>query len=123
LLGAGPIPTGAYEVLDDPEHPGQSWFRLDPIDSKPRNDVNDDQLPWRNGFRLHPGTISHGCITFLNGSNFNDPKDRGIEYTRLINILSKLKTKTNVIDNKKGRQNQIRTRFGTITVISGLKSQ
>jgi RHS repeat-associated protein len=91
LVGAGPIPTGKYEILDDPEHPAQTWYRLDPIDSKPRNDVNDDLFPWRNGFRIHPGTYFIGCITFKNGADVNDPNDRGTEYNRLTGILSKLK--------------------------------
>uniref|UniRef100_UPI00201224AD RHS repeat-associated core domain-containing protein n=1 Tax=Argonema antarcticum TaxID=2942763 RepID=UPI00201224AD len=60
----GPIPGGNYEIFknndDNPTHAG--WYRLDRIDSNPRND-RDDDLYGRDGFRLHPGRSSQGCIT------------------------------------------------------------
>jgi Protein of unknown function (DUF2778) len=43
------------------EHFRENYYRLDPIDKKPRNDWNE-RLD-RGNFRLHPGRISEGCIT------------------------------------------------------------
>lgn len=57
-----PIPNGNYNILDndaDTNHSG--WFRLDKIDSSPHNDKDD--ASGRNGFRLHLGTVSWGCVT------------------------------------------------------------
>jgi RHS repeat-associated protein len=59
----GPIPTGRYEILEGPYNINQltSWYRLDPIDSQPRNDIDD--LHGRSAYRLHPGRRSDGCVT------------------------------------------------------------
>ena len=56
-----PIPLGDYEILDHKEHKDPRWYRLDPIDSKPRNDRHEPS--GRDQFRLHEGTISYGCVT------------------------------------------------------------
>jgi RHS repeat-associated protein len=55
------IPSGDYDILDHGEHIDPRWYRLDPKDSKPRNDKHEPT--GRNAFRLHEGTTSHGCIT------------------------------------------------------------
>jgi len=52
------IPLGTYQILG---HTSEGWFRLDPLDSYPLNDVHEQT--GRDAFRLHPGTNSVGCIT------------------------------------------------------------
>jgi uncharacterized protein RhaS with RHS repeats len=60
LSGQGPIPAGTYEILENAKP--SDWYRLDRIDSNPRNDRDDDRYK-RGQFRLHPGSRSEGCIT------------------------------------------------------------
>ena len=72
---AGPIPTGRYYIVDRP-----SGGRLGPIRDRFtgrdkwfalfRDDGNIDDETTVNGvrrgeFRMHPGTISVGCVTFV----------------------------------------------------------
>jgi RHS repeat-associated protein len=56
------IPVGRYQILN---HPKQDWFRLDPLDDNPLNDVHEES--GRSSFRLHAGRISNGCITVPEG--------------------------------------------------------
>ncbi|UBF30100.1 DUF2778 domain-containing protein (plasmid) [Kovacikia minuta CCNUW1] len=63
IKGNGPIPRGEYEILlggyDDESK--TYWFRLDRVDNHLRDDKDD--FTGRGNYRLHPGTISEGCIT------------------------------------------------------------
>jgi RHS repeat-associated protein len=64
---AGPIPLGKYAILE--RNSGSEFFRLDPYDQVPYNDVDERSgIPYRDTYSLHPGTISVGCITIPNPS-------------------------------------------------------
>ena len=52
-----PIPIGPYEILN---HPNNDFFRLDPIDKIPRNDIQDET--GRTYFRLHKPGRTIGCV-------------------------------------------------------------
>lgn len=58
------IPLGSYHILS---HGRNDWFRLDPVDSYPLNDVHE--LTGRDAFRLHPGSNSVGCVTVDSSSD------------------------------------------------------
>jgi RHS repeat-associated protein len=53
-----PIPDGVYEILAREGRAG--FFRLDPIDSNPRDDIH--QPTGRDNFRLHRPGMTVGCI-------------------------------------------------------------
>jgi RHS repeat-associated protein len=63
------IPAGGYDILDNKanrNHP--DWYRLDRQDNMPYNDRDDTgELNYlgkpRDGFRLHKGLTSYGCVT------------------------------------------------------------
>lgn len=78
-----PIPNGVYDILENkgdtnPKH--KEWFRLDAQDDFPRNDKHDET--GRNGFRLHTGTNSYGCITINKNS-----KNSAIDWATLRKII------------------------------------
>jgi RHS repeat-associated protein len=81
----GAIPAGNYEILGNPR-----YFRLDPLDSSPRDDY--DQRYDRNNYRLHLGSISHGCIT-VDGAGTN-----GIAWQKVKDLISNTKSEA-VRDN------------------------
>ena len=67
-----PIPLGVYNILenkgnDNPSH--DKFFVLDPKDDKPYNKTDDREGvvnaygEQRSGYNLHPGIVSHGCVT------------------------------------------------------------
>lgn len=62
-----PIPDGTYEVL---EKAHSEWFRIDPQDKKPRNDIHD--ATGRCYFRLHYGGVSYGCITVTDEDKYKE---------------------------------------------------
>jgi hypothetical protein len=108
----GPIPRARYEILDDrnnsdPTH--QDFYRLDRLDWFPRND-RDDVLN-RNGFRLHPGVVSQGCIT-LPKTNTEDWK--------LIQKMMNGTDKEEVLDSRgwEWLKNIPRTKYGEINVVT-----
>jgi len=60
----GSIPSGRYAILNNPDDTDPShkeWYRLDAFDGNPFNDRHEPT--GRDGFRLHPGSVSLGCIT------------------------------------------------------------
>lgn len=88
----GPIPAGKYWIVDRPSggvrEPIKTWFS-DVVNSNLynvptskndwfglfRDDSSIDDYTWINGvrrgnFRLHPGTLSLGCITLKHHSDF-----------------------------------------------------
>ncbi len=96
IKGSGPLPPGKYYIVDRPT--GSSWNRLRAwgIDTYKsifyyhvdhaewfalfRDDGSIDDSTFyekvdRGGFRLHPGTVSDGCITIANQSDFNRLRD------------------------------------------------
>jgi len=66
-----PIPTGSYEVLDQARNP--DFFRLDAVDSNPRNDVHDPT--GRNRFRLHGPGATIGCIACKDQEKWQQIRD------------------------------------------------
>ena len=118
-----PIPNGTYDVLDNLEsttHP--EYFRLDRADSSPYNDrddtgnLNAQGLP-RDGFRLHLGQNSWGCVTINNGISMREKSEA--MWAVMSNIPQT--TSTNIVPNNAGL-NSINPfsrdlfRFGTLTV-------
>jgi RHS repeat-associated protein len=92
----GPIPRGRYEILIGPQRKEDKtpWFRLDPIDENPRNDRSEKN--GRTYFRLHPGTMSEGCITF--------PKDRVDEWRKVYSTITG--TITEIVDDNRPWEDQ-----------------
>jgi len=78
-----PIPTGQYEVLD---HPKADFFRLDAVDSTPRNDIHEPT--GRDQFRLHKPGNTVGCIAAKSecGDCWNKVRDM-IRKTKTENVL------------------------------------
>ena len=67
-----PISNGVYSILEnkgntDPSH--STFFVLDPVDNYQYDKVDDREGEIdsygekRNGYNLHPGKVSHGCVT------------------------------------------------------------
>ncbi len=65
-----PIEPGMYEILDQAQNPN-SW-RLDPVDSKLRNDTHD--ATGRTHFRLHRPGRTIGCVAATNSANWDAMK-------------------------------------------------
>jgi Protein of unknown function (DUF2778) len=108
----GPIPRARYEILDDRNHSDRThrdFYRLDRLDWFPRND-HDDVLN-RNGFRLHPGVVSQGCITL--------PKANTDDWTRIQKMMNGT-DKEEVLDWRgwEWRRNTQRTKYGEIDVVT-----
>lgn len=108
-----PIPNGTYDILDndaDTKHDG--WFRLDKQDSGPQNDKDDST--GRNGFRLHPGAESWGCVTVDKTEG-----DRTKEWSIIKSTIEG--TTTTTVPEKRGNQGfnpfSWLTNFGTLKVI------
>ena len=99
-LVGGPIPQGRYDVLNDLQ--GRGWYDLDMQDRIPGNDTNDSG-PFRSALRLHPGTLSTGCVTV---------PDSG-DYENLNDILAN--TRTTSSRDASGRP---RVNYGTLNVFS-----
>lgn len=119
-----PIPNGEFEILDyastKPSHSG--WYRIDPLDSKPRNDQYDNpdyrnaQGELRENFRLHIGAESWGCIT-CNGYSDNAVKG----FKMMSTVLQK--TTTSEVRDRLGLLNSLGLRdtkvkkFGQVKVV------
>jgi hypothetical protein len=82
LADAGPLPTGRYYVVDRPTGgrlgPARDWitgrdkwFALFRDDGR----INDQTMVngvRRGEFRMHPGSRSVGCVTFVHEQQFNE---------------------------------------------------
>ena len=110
-----PIPNGTYDIVDNdantnPKHDG--WFRLDSQDSEPYNDTDDST--GRNGFRLHPGAESWGCVTVDKTKG-----DRTDEWSALKSAIEG--TTTSSVPEKRGNQKwnafSWLIKYGTLKVI------
>ena len=111
------LPNGIYDILDnssdtDPNH--HSWYRLDRVDNSKYNDMDD--ITGRNGFRMHLGTRSFGCVTI----NKKQDNSNAI-WSVLVGIMDR--TKTSRVKEKRGRQGSnlfsYRTWYGQMAVIGG----
>lgn len=110
--------TARYDIVDndsDTDHCG--WFRLDGQDNKRYNDKDDDTS--RDGYRLHLGGLSFGCITI------DKTQDNAQKSWDVVTSILKSTTTTNVPE-KRGRQwlNPFSrlTHYGTLIVIGDDKT-
>ncbi|WP_166362573.1 DUF2778 domain-containing protein [Pseudomonas akapageensis] len=100
IRGNGPIPAGRYWVVDRPVGGIRSqalawvydfaagsnrseWFALY------RDDGMIDDYTWvsgvnRGNFRLHPGTISEGCITLSQYSDFQSVRNASLRTSTVL---------------------------------------
>lgn len=115
------IPNGSYDVLDNLGTNHSGWLRLDPVDSDRYDDQvdSDDENNGRDGFRLHLGRISHGCVTILKGVDVEgNIVDRTKEYFVIKNILRT--TSSEQVNDRRGMQYlnpySERTRYGNLKV-------
>jgi RHS repeat-associated protein len=98
-----PIPNGSYEIL---ERKGRAdFYRLDPIDSVPRDDR--DQETGRDAFRLHGPGQTWGCIA---------AKERD-SWDNAMKLIESTKTKT-VPDFYHGSPSGPIKRFGVLRVVN-----
>lgn len=107
-----PIQNGTYDLLDnnaDTRH--TDWFRLDKQDEHRYNDKDDST--GRNGFRLHLGKLSYGCIT-CDISQGNRQEEWNV-VTKILNTTS-----TTTVPEKRGKQSlnpfSWLTNYGTVKV-------
>lgn len=83
--GQGPLPKGRYYVVDRPTGGTRDWIRGNVIDYDGRGEwfalfridgSIDDKTTvkgvTRGNFRLHPGSRSAGCVTFVQKSQFKE---------------------------------------------------
>lgn len=104
------IPAGRYQVLErKPNADGTrgDWYILDPFDKTINNDKLDDGSN-RGNFRLHPGTISHGCVTVK--------KDCQDAYDQLRKLISKTKKET--VPYKPGWSTTNIDKYGNLIVVN-----
>ncbi|PQL91275.1 RHS repeat-associated core domain-containing protein [Apibacter adventoris] len=106
------IPNGTYDILDnnaDTKH--KDWFRLDKQDHNRYNDRDDTN--GRDGFRLHLGVESWGCVT----ADIS-VEDRKEEWSIIKGAIEG--TTTTTVPEKRGRQKwnpfSKLTNYGTLTV-------
>lgn len=100
-----PIPNGVYDITDnfsDTKESHKNWFRLDPQDGDPYDDQDDNHLnssgDYRSGYRLHPGSVSHGCVTVVNDGTIKQ------EYAYLTMSLIVLQTTKTMVKDQRGIQ-------------------
>ncbi len=109
-----PIPNGTYDILYGKKSKNEkmNYFRLDPDDDVPFNNRYDkygSPDDGRSGFLLHPGSISHGCVTI----NFCSPEyfsERNYEWGMVAAIMSK--TTTDFVLTTGGKFSTLRNLFG-----------
>jgi RHS repeat-associated protein len=65
-----PIPGGSYEILEQARN--NDFFRLDAMDSAPRNDVHEPT--GRDNFRLHRPGRTIGCIAAKHWAEWREAK-------------------------------------------------
>src|SRR5690606_29147695 len=94
-----PIPNGRYDLLE--YEGGNGWYKVDPIDESRYDDHHQGeknaQGKTRNGYRLHLGTVSHGCITCDTSQG-----DRKEEWNVLETILEN--TSKTTVPKREGNQ-------------------
>ncbi|WP_412985788.1 DUF6443 domain-containing protein [Pontimicrobium sp. IMCC45349] len=119
------IPNGEFDVTDNEASSyAPDWYRLDPKDNKPHNDRYDNENEknsdgeLRDGFRLHLGSTSHGCVTLCSRGTDEEQKQKKNEWNVLNKIIKTTKTRT--VNDKRGRQGlnpfSRLTIYGTMTV-------
>nr|WP_228270148.1 tlde1 domain-containing protein [Acinetobacter bereziniae] len=104
------LPKGSYYITENPRADGdQSWYGLLAIDEKIDDSHHIGAGFYRSGFRLHPGTISEGCVTVnknaLGGKN---------EWNKLDKFLKKTKTSEIEYEDKWYRRNKHLKLYGIL---------
>ncbi|MNQ73952.1 hypothetical protein D3C85_886990 [compost metagenome] len=122
-----PISKGEYNILENkgntnPDH--DSFFVLDPKDSSPYDKKDDRpgelnaQGKKRNGYNLHPGRVSWGCVT-INKDDVQMTTEQRAEEWSVINTMINKTSSEDVPDNR-GKQKYVpfttQKKFGTIKV-------
>ncbi|WP_179997815.1 RHS repeat-associated core domain-containing protein [Acinetobacter sp. YH12239] len=109
-----PIPPGSYYITEypNPDRPNNNhWYGLLKIDEKIDDETIDQYGNKRFGFRLHPGTVSHGCVTI---SSFDQ---QGREsWGKLKEMLDKTSTSTIEYEDKWYRKNRQLKLYGILHV-------
>jgi len=104
-----PIPNGKYDLLEYEKR--SDWFKLDAQDESRYDDVHDKT--GRDGFRLHKGTLSYGCVTADSNS-----EGRNEEWNVLMKIINN--TTTEDVPKREGKQKYIpwgtRKKYGYLKV-------
>ncbi|TSB21766.1 DUF2778 domain-containing protein [Psychrobacter sp. YGAH215] len=87
-----PVPLGTYIITENPNPKSDpTWYGLLFKDKKIDDFIqsNNSDTNGRGGFRLHPGTVSHGCVT-IDASVPNGESS----WKKLDEMLKKTKTTT-----------------------------
>jgi RHS repeat-associated protein len=123
-----PIPVGVYNILenkgnDNPSH--DKFFVLDPQDNKPYNKVDDREGAinaygeQRSGYNLHPGTVSHGCVTASTRVPKMSEEKRLQEWDIIYEVI--INTTTEKVPDNRGNHKYIpftkQIKFGELHVI------
>jgi hypothetical protein len=123
-----PISTGNYNILEnkgntDPDH--NSFFVLDPQDNSQYDKVDDrpgevnSSGKKRTGYNLHPGRVSHGCVTINKDDPSMTPEKRAEEWSIINKAINS--TKTEQVPDNRGNQKYIpgtkQTKFGTLMIV------
>jgi RHS repeat-associated protein len=124
-----PIGNGDYNILENkgntnPKH--NDFFVLDPQDARPYDKIDDrpDEKNasgnYRDGFNLHPGKISHGCVTVCKEDPELSLDQRAEEWNTIYKAISENSGKEDVPDNR-GNHKLIpfstQVKYGTLRVI------
>ncbi|MET2996952.1 MULTISPECIES: RHS repeat-associated core domain-containing protein [Flavobacterium] len=123
-----PISTGIYNILEnkgntDPNH--SSFFVLDPQDASQYDKVDDrpgelnSDGEKRNGYNLHPGRVSWGCVTLCKDDPSMTVEERAEEWNIVNQAINN--TKTEEVPDRRGKQKYVpfttQIKYGTLEVI------
>jgi RHS repeat-associated protein len=123
-----PISTGKYNILENkgntnPEH--NSFFVLDPQDKHPYDKIDDrpgEVKPdgtKRDGYNLHPGRVSWGCVTICKDDPVMSPNQREEEWKIINGAVNN--TKTEVVPDNRGLHKYMlgstQIKYGALKVI------
>ena len=124
-----PISTGDYNILENKgntEPSRNNFFVLDPQDARPYNKIDDRkgeknaQGTYRSGYNLHPGKVSHGCVTVCKADPKLTEKERAAEWNTVFKEITSTTGKQDVDDNR-GNNSWIpftsQVKYGTLRVI------
>lgn len=109
-----PAPGGKYVIVDNPNprKGTEEWFGLFRIDKR-MDDYFDQNGIERSGVRLHPGSMSFGCVTVTKCQDDGEKK-----WKELRDLIKN--TKTEKINFRAGphwwNPTQTTTKYGTITI-------
>jgi RHS repeat-associated protein len=122
-----PISVGTYSILEnkgntEPSH--DSFFVLDPVDSAPYDKIDDRpgetnyKGEKRSGYNLHPGKVSHGCVTICKADSKLTTDERAKEWEIINDVIEQ--TKKELVPDNRGSYKYVpgkQAKFGTLEVI------